>query len=64
MVGPINPDGSVLDDKGVQRFQIIDNGLYSKSSELVGPIYRVGEELVIPDGANNCLYSIRLDIDP
>ncbi|MFQ6572141.1 hypothetical protein [Pseudomonas sp. UM16] len=62
-VGPIQSDGTVLDDLTVQRFQIIDNGLYSMSGELVGPIYRVAEELVIPDGANNCLYSIRLDSD-
>ncbi|QPG61167.1 hypothetical protein HFV04_016695 [Pseudomonas sp. BIGb0427] len=62
-VGPIQPDGTVLNDQGVQRFQIIDNGLYAMSGELVGPIYRVGEEWVIPDGANNCLYSIGLDID-
>ena len=60
-VGPIQPDGSVLDGQGVQCFQIIDNGLYSMSNELVGSIYRIGEEWVIPDDAHNCLYSMRRD---
>lgn len=60
-VGPIQPDGTVVDGKGVRRFQVIDNGLYAASGELVGPIYVLGEEMVVPDDQNNCLYSIRRD---
>jgi len=61
-VGPIQPDGSVVDEKGVQRFQVIDNGLYAASGELVGPIFTIGDEMVVPDDEHNCLYSIRRDI--
>lgn len=63
VVGPIQADGAVLDEEGVTRFQIIDNGLYAMSSELVGPIYRLGEEWVVPDDRDNCLYSIRRDLE-
>ncbi|QYX54398.1 hypothetical protein K3F44_08935 [Pseudomonas sp. S07E 245] len=63
-VGPIQADGAVVDEKGVQRFQVIDNGLYAASGELVGPIYSIGEEMVVPDDQDNCLYSIRRDIKP
>lgn len=60
-VGPIQSDGAVVDEKGVQRFQVIDNGLYAASGELVGLIYAIGEEMVVPDDQDNCLYSIRRD---
>lgn len=61
-IGPIQPDGSVMDSNGIQRFQIIDDGLYAANSELVGKIYLVGKEWIVPDGANNILYSFRRDI--
>ncbi|HEN8798279.1 TPA: hypothetical protein U8251_000825 [Pseudomonas putida] len=60
-VGPIRPDGSVVDAEGVQRFQVIDGSLYAMSSELVGPIYQLGKEFLIPDDQDNCLYSIARD---
>ncbi|EKT4472991.1 hypothetical protein QEM11_003894 [Pseudomonas putida] len=59
VVGPILGDGSVVDSEGIQRFQIIDDGLYAASSELVGKIYLDGDEWIVPDGANNILYSYR-----
>lgn len=61
-VGPIQPDGSVLDAGGLRRFQIIDDGLYAESSELVGKIYRMEEgDWAVPDAAHNIIYSIRRD---
>lgn len=48
-VGPIRSDGSVLDEKGVLRFQVIDDELYAANSLLVGKIDSVGKEWIVAD---------------
>lgn len=61
-VGPIQPDGSVVDDRGTPRFQIVGDGLYAMNSVLVGQIFRMEEgEWAVPDAAHNIIYSIRRD---
>lgn len=61
-VGPVRPDGSVLDEKGVLRFQIINDELYVASSLLVGTIHLFDKEWIVTDDKNNVLYTLRRDI--